>query len=259
VQNSVVDDRKVPGYPIASVANALTLLSLFREHDRLRVSDAAAALGASRSTAHRLLAMLEYHRFAEQDPTTKAYMPGPALIEVGLSALGSIDVRALARPVLERLCAEVGETVHLVVLQDRSAMFLDSVETSRGLRVGSRMGRVLPAHCTAAGKAMLAQLPPDELHRLYAGGELERLTDRSIASMRELEAELEEVRARGYATNFGQSEDDVAAVAAAVPSLPGQPPAAITVSAPLTRLGEDGAAAVAAATVQAAAGLAGRA
>jgi DNA-binding IclR family transcriptional regulator len=250
VQNNLAEDRKVPGYPIASVDNALTLLSLFRERDRLRVSDAAAALGSSRSTAHRLLAMLEYHRFAQQDPATKAYLPGPALIEIGLAALGSMDLRTVARPFLERLCEQVQETVHLVVLQDASVMFLDSVETSRALRIGSRLGRQMPAHCTAAGKAILAQLVPDELARLHPDGRLERLTDRSLRTMAELEAELEAVRDRGYATNFGQSEEDVAAVAVAVPTV--SPRAAITVSAPITRLSEDDVAQIAAAAAQAA-------
>jgi IclR family transcriptional regulator, acetate operon repressor len=252
VQNELAEDRKVPGYPIASVDNALTLLSLFREHGRLRVSDAAEALGASRSTAHRLLAMLEYHRFAQQDPATKAYLPGPALIEVGLAALGSMDIRTLARPLLERLSEEVQETVHLVVLQDAAVMFLDSVETSRSLRIGSRLGRLIPAHCTAAGKAILAQLTPAEVRRLHPDGRLERLTARSLTTIAELEAELDRVREQGFATNFGQSEDDVAAVAVAVPSGGGHPRAAITVSAPITRLTEHDAPQIAHAAARAA-------
>jgi IclR family acetate operon transcriptional repressor len=257
VQNNAVDERKVPGYPIASVDNALTLLSLFRERSQLRVSDAAQALGSSRSTAHRLLAMLEYHRFAAQDPATKAYVPGPALVEVGLSALGNMDIRALARPVLERLSDEVGETVHLVALQERSVMFLESVETSRALRIGSRTGRLMPAHCTAAGKAMLARLTPEELGRLYPDRRLERLTPRSLQTMDALEADLAEIRERGFATNYGQSEDDVAAVAVAVPGPPGHRPAAITVSAPLTRLGDRDVPRIAAAAERAASALAG--
>ncbi|MDP9260691.1 MAG: helix-turn-helix domain-containing protein, partial [Actinomycetota bacterium] len=89
-----------PVYPIASVGNALTLLTLLGERERVRVADAAAELGTARSTAHRLLAMLEYHGFAQQDPATRAYVSGPALIEAGLGALGNLDIRAFARPVL---------------------------------------------------------------------------------------------------------------------------------------------------------------
>jgi IclR family transcriptional regulator, acetate operon repressor len=228
-----------PEYPIASVDNALTLLTLFSERRALRVSDAAEALGTARSTAHRLLAMLEYHRFAQQDPATKAYEAGPALIEVGLSALGSFDIRRTARPVLERLCEEVAETVHLAALHGGVVAFLDSAETSRGLRVGARVGRVMPAHCTAAGKAILAHLTPGELHRIYPERRLEPMTSRSLSWIEELEADLENVRERGYATNFGESESDVAAVAVSVPGYPGDRRLSITVSAPIGRLAPD--------------------
>jgi IclR family transcriptional regulator, acetate operon repressor len=225
-----------PAYPIASVDNALTLLELLRDRATLRGADAAAALGTSRSTAHRLLAMLEYRGFARQDPATREYSAGPALVAAGLAALAGMDIRGLARPVLERLTAEVGETAHLVVLDGGSVVFVESIETSRALRVGSRLGRVMPAPCTAAGKAILAQLPPAELRRLYPGRRLERLTDRSHATLAALEPELEEIRARGYATNYGQSEEDVAAVAVAISGAQ-RARAAISVSTPMTRLG----------------------
>src|SRR3954464_5674798 len=140
--------RKRPDYPLRSVDNALRLISLLRERGSMRLADVAGALGTSPSTAHRLLAMLEYHGVARRDPETRAYEPGA----------GVVDLRALARPALERLCDQVGETVHLVGLRGASVVFLDSVETSHGLRVGSRVGVEMPAHCTAGGKALLAQL-----------------------------------------------------------------------------------------------------
>jgi DNA-binding IclR family transcriptional regulator len=236
-----------PGYPLESVDNALNLVWLLRERGQIRVSEAAAALGTSRSTAHRLLAMLAYHGFAQQDPSSKAYAVGPAL--------GSIDVRALARPALERLCQEVEETVHLVSLRGAAAVFLDSVETSRGLRVGSRAGSLMPAHCTAAGKAILAQLPADELRRLYRDERLEQMTPRSLVSSKELDGELERIRRRGFATNLGESEPDVGAVAVAAPGGISGRRLAITVSAPITRLERAGVKRIARAAAAAAADL----
>jgi IclR family transcriptional regulator, acetate operon repressor len=220
--------RNTPDYPLRSVDNALRLIVLLRERGSVRLAEVADALETSRSTAHRLLAMLEYHGFARQDAETRLYEPGP----------GVVDLRALARPSLERLCEEVGETVHLVGLRDASVVFLDSVETSHGLRVGSRVGVAMPAHCTAGGKALLAQLTREELERLHAGRKLERMTSRSLTSPSKLRAELELVRRRGYATNSGESENGVAAVAVAIPGRPGDRRAAITVSAPADRLSE---------------------
>jgi DNA-binding IclR family transcriptional regulator len=79
---------------------------------------------------------------------------------------------------------------------------------------------MMPAHCTAAGKAILAHLPSDELRRIYSDQKLEPMTSRSLTSMADLEAQLEQVRERGYATNFGESESDVAAVAVPVQDVP---------------------------------------
>jgi DNA-binding IclR family transcriptional regulator len=244
--------RKPPAYPIASVDKALTLLMLLGERKQVRVSEAATMLGTARSTAHRLLAMLEYHGFARQDAETMGYALGPALLELGLTAMERLDLRTLARPLLERLSADVGETVHLVRLQDASVVFLDSVETSRALRIGSRVGRSMPAHCTASGKAILAQMERDQLRRLYPRTKLTRMTPRSPSTRAELEAQLVEVRERGYATNFGESEDDVAAVAAAIPRRSGFPLNSITVSAPITRLVADDVPRIAAAAREAA-------
>jgi IclR family transcriptional regulator, acetate operon repressor len=247
--------RPEPTYPISSVDNALRLLSLIGERGHVRVSEAAARLGTARSTAHRLLAMLEYHDFARHDPTTKSYVVGPALTRAGLAALEGLDLRDVARPVLERICEEVGETVHLVTLQGATVAFLDSVETSRALRVGSRVGWVMPAHCTAGGKAMLAQLSADQLRGLYPNERLDRMTPRSLSTRQELEDELTRVRKRRYATNDGESEDDVVAVAVSVPGPKGMRRAAITVSAPVTRLDEQRARRIAEVATSAAAGL----
>jgi IclR family transcriptional regulator, acetate operon repressor len=231
--------RERPEYVLGSVDNALKLIWLLRERGALRVSEAAEALETSRSTAYRLLAMLEYHRFAQQDPDTRIYAAGPGLLEVGLSVLGSIDIRAVARPSLERLVEDVEETVHLVMLHGSSVLFLDSVETPRSVRVGARVGNVMLAHCTASGKAILAQLTADQLHLLCPEGRLQQMTPRSLLTLRELEAELDVIRTRGYATNFGESETDVAAVAVAIGGQPGNRRASVTVSAPIGRLERD--------------------
>jgi DNA-binding IclR family transcriptional regulator len=222
-------------YRISSVDNALRLLSLFREKRPVRVSEAAAELGVARSTAHRLLNTLERHGFARRDPATRTYLPGPALAELGLATAG-LDLLRTTRAALEQLTADTGETTHLVLLEGTSALFLDSVETSKALRIGSRAGAVMPAHCTSAGKAMLAHLAPDELDALYPPGQrLEQMTPSSIGTRDELERELQIIRKRGYATSRDESELGVSAVAAAFRAGPTGRLAAFAVSAPGTR------------------------
>jgi DNA-binding IclR family transcriptional regulator len=236
-----------PRYPIDSVDNALRLVTLVAERESVSVADAAAELGVARSTAHRLLAMLQHHGFAEQDAVRRAYVPGPALTRLGLAALRDLDVRAAGRRVLEAIVEEVRETAHLIMRRGASAVFVDCVESPRSVRAGSRTGDVLPAHCTAGGKALLAELDPAALERLYPEEELPGLTASSIATRATLRAELAGVRERGYATNQVESEEDLHAVARAVRDPVGRIVGSITVAAPRLRLPPDRFPAVAAA------------
>jgi IclR family acetate operon transcriptional repressor len=224
-----------PAYPIASVDNALRLLKLFRGQPRVRLSEASDYLGVAHSTAHRLMAMLAYHGFVRQEPESRAYTAGPALVEIGLAAVRELDIRLYARPVLEQLAAALGETVHLAVLEGGNVRYLDAVESPRALRVASRTGTALAANCTASGKALLAQLPADEAAALLGGrGPLPGLTGQSITDRTRLRAELARVRARGCAVNVEESEEGVASVAVAVRG-PRQP-AALVVSVPVSRM-----------------------
>ena len=231
-----MQNAPAPTYPIASVDNALRLLLMFRERRLIRVTDAAQALDVGRSTAHRLLATLQHHGFVEQDPDTRAYRAGPALAEIGLAIVREDGLRSHMRPFMERLRDELNETVQLVVLQGAHGLFIETVESHRPLRTSSRVGITVPAHCLSGGKALLAELPLDRLHVRYPDREIPSPTPRSIARRDELEAELDNVRARGYATNFGESEEEIGSVGIAIHDADGRPRAGLAVSGPLSRI-----------------------
>jgi IclR family transcriptional regulator, acetate operon repressor len=226
-----------PTYPIASVDNALKLLLLFGHRPTVRLSEASAYLDVAHSTAHRLLAMLAYHGFVRQDPTTKAYAPGRALVEVGLAVVHRMDIRTTARPVMQNLKDKTGETVHLAVLEGVDVRYLDCVESDKALRVTSRTGTLLPAHCTSVGKALLAACTPQEFDALFPDGStLAAISSGSIRVLSVLKQHLEEVRKRGYATNRGESEEGVASVAVAVRNHGNRPVAGLSVAAPFVRM-----------------------
>jgi IclR family transcriptional regulator, acetate operon repressor len=225
-----------PRYPIDSVDNALRLLSLFRENKALRVKDAAEALGVATGTAHRLLTMLVYRGYVTQDPITRLYRPGVMLLSIGLEAARRSDRRATARPYLEELNAQLDETVQLARLEGSQVLFLDAVESSRTLRVTARTGTLHPAHCTSVGKVLLAELPRDRVVELYPEEALPRPTSNSIATRSELLLELETIRDRGFATNFGELEEGVGSVAAIVRDTSRHANLAIGAGAPLSRL-----------------------
>ncbi|MDW5593433.1 IclR family transcriptional regulator [Conexibacter stalactiti] len=224
-----------PSHPIASVDNALTLLAMVGQQDSIRISEASRALGVVPSTASRLMAMLQYHDLVVHDPETRAYRAGPALMRIGLNVVERMDVRRIVRPFLERLAQELDETIHFLVLDGTSVMFVDGVESRRAVRTTRRNGEVRPAHCTSGGKAMLATLSRDELHRRYPDDRVSPCTPRSVTSRGQLERELAAVDRRGYATSVQESEPDIAALGAAIKSPSGALIGAFSVSLPMTR------------------------
>jgi DNA-binding IclR family transcriptional regulator len=228
-------NARVPKHPIASVDNALKLLSMFRDQPLIRISEASDALGVGRSTGHRLMAMLEHHGFVVQDAATKAYRSGPALIDLGLRVVRQVDIRSHVRPHLEQLVRDVNETAHLTVLSGNQLLFLDGVESTRPVRTGLRIGLSRPAHCTSAGKLLLAELSQAELRELYPSPRLHACTPHTVRTRAELERQLAEAGRQDHMVAVAESEVDIAAISTLVRDEQGRARAAIGLSVPLAR------------------------
>lgn len=228
--------NEVPQYPIESVDNALKLLLLLGEQPQIRLSEATRYLGVASSTAHRLLAMLTYRGFVRQDPQSRAYLPGPALTSVAFAIFGRMDIPRTALPIMRCLSERLGESIHLGMLDGASVRFVAAVEGPKAVRVASRLGRAMPAHCTSTGKVLLAGLPETELRQLFPSEELQGITPRSIGTRARLQTQLSRIRSQCYATNREESEEGVASVAVAVPTRAPGLLLALNAAAPLQRL-----------------------
>jgi IclR family acetate operon transcriptional repressor len=225
---SVVKNK--PAYAIASVDSALLLATLLQQEGPMRVTDVAARLGVSVSTAHRLLGMLVYRDFAEQ-LADRRYGPGPVL-RGGTAPRGSVTrLREVALPHLRALVESLGETANVMVLAGTDVRFVATVECDHVLRVGDRTGRVLPAHLSSGGKAALATAGEEQLDAVL------RMLDEAAAA--KLERELRTVRRRGYAVNDQATETGLTAVGVAVPAAGGFSGAALSVAAPTARCSRD--------------------
>lgn len=232
---SAVDD---PRYPIGSIDNVLRVIALLRTERSLRVASVARELGVANSTAHRLLVTLTHHGFMVQSQESKAYLPGPALLAVGLSAKAEFNLRDVARRRLGELRDRTGESCVFSVLDGTDSVTLEIVEGTRSLRVVESIGDRYPAHLTAGGKAALAELSTAKVRQLYPQAALPRATERSIGTRQELEAELGAIRHRRFATNFGESISGVVAVGAAVLNPEGTVVGSVSLGCPDTRMSE---------------------
>ncbi|WP_232661968.1 IclR family transcriptional regulator [Pseudonocardia sp. TRM90224] len=216
--------RNKPAYGIESVDHALRLAVLLQREGPQRVTDVAERLGVARSTAHRLLAMLVYHDFAEQD-SDRRYIAGPALRGTLPADAGHEHLRAAALPHLRTLVERSGETANLTVLLGDQVLFIATVECTHVLRVGDREGRTLPAHLTSGGKVLLARRPPAEIAAAYAG---------TAVDVPALQRALRQVRKQEFGVNNQATEAGVTAIGCAITDT-----AAVSLAMPTARYSRD--------------------
>lgn len=211
-----------------SADNVLRLLRYLQQQDTVRVSEAADKLGVARSTAHRLLGTLCGNGFARQNDDKTYSHDGTAGKSAGLSGA---QLKELVRPHLEWLVGETDETAHLIVLEGQMVKIIDSVEASQPLRVGSRVGGLIPAHIAAAGKLFLAALPDETFFAIYPDGPP---PESGYSDLNEFRGAMK--GHREYAVSLGEAERGVNAVAMLVKSPAGQPLGAVSLSGPAMRL-----------------------
>ena len=223
--------KNKPPYGIGSVDHALKLATLLQQEGPLRLTDAAERLGVARSTAHRLLAMLVYRDFAEQD-ADRRYVAGPVLRRPATPEPVSA-LRRVALPHLQALTALTGETTNLVVVLGDQVRFVATVECEQVLRVGDREGRMLPAHLASGGRAVLATRSDAEVRELYSA------PGSPVPDVPELLRLLRRVRRQGFALNNGATEVGVTAIGCEVRGPEGMLPAALSIAMPSARFRRD--------------------
>ena len=151
-------------YLIQSVSRALDILEAFTvAQGELGVTELSRKLKLHKNNVFRLLATLETRGYVEQDRDSGNYRLGMRTFEVGSVFVNHLGFGKQARPVLEQVAEESGETAYLAVLDGPWVVSIDMVETTHAVRVVPHVGRRLPAHATALGKAQLAFHPQDEL------------------------------------------------------------------------------------------------
>jgi IclR family KDG regulon transcriptional repressor len=236
----MVTKREKGNYTVQSVSHALDILESFtKAESELGVTELSKRLGLHKNNVFRLLATLEHRGYIEQNRATENYRLGPKTLQIGSIFIEQRECRRQARPILENLMARSGETTVVAVLRADQVIYMDSVETNRTVRAVSRIGAMLPAYCTAVGKAQLAALPHAEVERLYPESDLRPVTGKSVTSRDQLFAELKKTSERGYAIENEECELDVRSIAAPVVDFSGNVVAALGIVAPAGRLTDE--------------------
>ena len=211
-----------------TVQKALNLLeALVRSGQPRRLTELARQLELTKPNVYRLLSTLSILGYVKKDASTSLYSPTLKLWELGSLLVKDTDLVSTARPRLQQLCQETTESVQLSVFDSGFVVYVDKADSPRPLKAITDIGTRLPATVTSTGKAILAWLPGSALDQAMT--HLKRYTPLTLMRRREIEHDLDETRARGYAINRGEFRVGVCGIAAPIRDRSGNVVAAVGV------------------------------
>ncbi len=227
-------------YIIQAVSHALDLLEQFHgEVDELGVTELSKRLKLHKNNVFRLLATLESRGYIEQNKATENYRLGLKSLELGQTFIKQMGLLRQAKPILEGLVGECNETSYVAIFKEGHVVYLDVVETDLTVRVVSRVGSRLPAHCTAAGKVHLAHMTDEEIQAVLPNKELKGYTSTTFTSRDELIKELQRVAEQGYAIDNEEMDLGVRCVAAPIRDYTRRIVGAVSLSGPSMRFTDE--------------------
>ena len=221
---------------VQSLDRALRILAVVADANGLSLSEIAAASEVPAPTAYRMLVTLENHGMVEFDKSDQLWSVGVGAFRTGSAFLRRRRLVDRARAVMQDLMERSGETANLGVAEDGCVVFVSQVETHEAIRAFFRPGTRSPFHASGIGKAVLAYLTPERVAAIARREGLERYTETTKASLDDLSADLETIRARGFAIDDEERYPGMRCVAAAIFNEYGEPLGGISVSGPTVRV-----------------------
>lgn len=210
----------------------LTLFSI--ESPVLQVSEIAEILDLPRSTAYRYIAALRSHHLVEEAADGPGYRLGTKVLQLA-ATMSRRPIRHVARPHMERIARETGETIILCGLREQEGICLEKVDGHHALRVSYELGDTYPLHASATGKAILAHLDSDERRSIIDKKGLARLTETTITDPSALEREVAKIGRDGHSESDGEAIVGTRGIAAPIFSFAGRVVASIGASVPTHR------------------------
>jgi IclR family acetate operon transcriptional repressor len=232
--------RKQKTPSIQSLDRGLTILeAVAKSSSPVSLGELTNLLEIDRSSVFRLAGTLKRRGFLANPAGRKDYVLGPSLWRLAHKYDWGNMLVKVSHEQLKSLAIETNETAQLAVRESRQALFIDSVVTSHVISVSGRAGELTPLHCTAHGKALLADFTILELEAVFSTIPLQKYTKRTVSSVKQLAALCAETKARGFATDDEEYLEGIRCVAAPIRAEDGQVVGAIGISAPLARFPDE--------------------
>jgi len=233
--NGILENENVD--TVLSVERALLILKYLAETpEEIGVRDMSRVLGYSPPVTQKIFNTLKVHGFIRQNDKTDRYSLGPTALRVGMAMLSQLSVVRVARPFLDRLTEETGETTFLAIREGLAAIYVDKEVTSNPIRMDAEVGVSRPLNCTAVGKVFLAFDNGDLLTEAAEAGVFTKFTSNSIIDVMELKSIIDRIRETGYAIDYREYHPEAICVAAPIFGANRKVVAAVTTSGVGTRM-----------------------
>lgn len=221
-----MSDNKVQ--TIDRTLDIIELLATSREG--LGVTEIGQKIDLHKSTVYRLLTALLDRGYIEKDPKTSTYKIGLKFIEISGLFLKKLELKTEALPFMRQLAEKVGQPVHLAILEGTDVIYIEKVELVNSIRMYSQIGRRVPVYCSAIGKILLTGLTPEHFTEVLESIKFEKLTSNTVVSKEDLIHELDGVKAKGWAVDNEEHENNIRCIAAPIFDYTGKIIAAVSVS-----------------------------
>lgn len=215
---------------IQSVKRALAILALFKEKKELGITQIAKELSLAKGTVHGLVKTLESCGYLRQNPDNQKYCYGIEVFLIGLTFASRMDMREVAARYSQKLCDDLNETVFVAVMLGGICVIVDRYSPNRPFIFVPQIGSSIPAHCTAIGKVLLAEITEIQLEKLVKTVGLAKYTANTIVDLEKLKEVLENTRRDGFNVTHQEALQGLSCVAAPISNHSGQIVAAISVS-----------------------------
>lgn len=202
-------------YLSSTVLKAVDILNLIA-YAGSTPSEISATLKLNKTTVHRLLCTLEYAGFIEQIPNTHEYRIGIKLVGICSTRVNDIEIITEAKPYLTELVRQINQPVHLGIYNAGKAVYVDKIDVINTIRIYSAIGKAIPVHCSALGKALLLDRSDEEILQILQRYGMPAFTDETITDPQTLLAQIREARMRGYTEDNGEHEKAVYCIAAPI-------------------------------------------
>ncbi|MCK4394417.1 IclR family transcriptional regulator [Candidatus Bipolaricaulota bacterium] len=205
------------------------LEELAQSAEGMTAVELAERIGVHKTSTYRYINSFLDMGYVQSDGDGRYHL-GNKILELGSQMLQRMPLRETAHPFLVKLSTATQKTVHLCVLDGHDVVYIDKVESQKSLPILSRIGSRAPAYCTGVGKALLSELPTDQVVSLLQGSILEKRTATTITDPMQLLGELKVTAERGYAIDDGEHEEGIKCFAAPIKGYGGDVVGAISIT-----------------------------